>query len=317
MSAARLHRLLICVGSLLLTPADAIAGESSQEGKNGEPRPEQILREVDEYLAGLNTFGFELAQVTNLPSIRSERLDLSKLPGEPTETLALSVVVERPNKLRLEQDPEAPQVGFVIDSPRIPTVVSSGEKLYVYSPSSGEYVVEKAPETLGDLVMPQVGPERLIVSEAFAAINVNMKVGRIMRALLLPHGFALGFERFKGEYVGVTQFGGATCHHLRFSSDAQKWDLWVETGDRPVVRQAVVTPSEEFFAAMGLEDSDLTFRDVTFDFGGFNTVISLSNWATNIDIPSEKFEFTPPESAEKVEELFSGEIRLSSPGKPE
>ena len=44
-----------------------------------------------------------------------------------------------------------------------------------------------------------------------------------------------------GEYLGLMDLDGASCHHLSFSLDDADWQLWVDAGEDPVPRRLAIT----------------------------------------------------------------------------
>jgi hypothetical protein len=55
----------------------------------------------------------------------------------------------------------------------------------------------------------------------------------------------LSKEYVEGAYaqrhMGIHDVDGLACHHLLFRSDQIDWQLWIETGDQPLLRKVVVT----------------------------------------------------------------------------
>ena len=47
-------------------------------------------------------------------------------------------------------------------------------------------------------------------------------------------------------YIGVTPVQGLDCHHLVFVEPEVDWQVWIEVGERPLLRRIVVTHKNEF-----------------------------------------------------------------------
>jgi hypothetical protein len=45
-------------------------------------------------------------------------------------------------------------------------------------------------------------------------------------------------------YLGIHDVDGWACHHLLFRGDYVDWQLWIDTGDQPLLRKVVVTYKE-------------------------------------------------------------------------
>ena len=82
------------------------------------------------------------------------------------------------------------------------------------------------------------------------------------------------------EYLGRDTVGGLPCHHLAFTQDEVDWQLWVEVGERLLIRKVVITDK--------LVESrpQLTAR--------------FTRWNLSPRLPDLLFEFDPPEDAEEI-----------------
>ena len=95
------------------------------------------------------------------------------------------------------------------------TVVSDGEKLYMYFPNTNMYAVGQAPADLDEM----------------AAGGLAAGPGSIMNPTSLfsrnPYAVLMGAVS-TADYGGVEEIAGAQCHHLRFSGEV------IEVGKSPV-----------------------------------------------------------------------------------
>jgi hypothetical protein len=61
-----------------------------------------------------------------------------------------------------------------------------------------------------------------------------------------PHAIlSTGVEN--GTYLGTTYVNGIECHHLAFREDRVDWQLWVQSGDRPLPMKYVITSKWEYY----------------------------------------------------------------------
>jgi hypothetical protein len=84
-------------------------------------------------------------------------------------------------------------------------------------------------------------------------------------------------------YLGTAYINGVEVHHLAFREADVDWQLWVQTGDRPLPMKYVITT-----------------KWVT---GAPEYSIRLRDWNTNPQIPANRFTFTPPAGATLLEAL--------------
>lgn len=84
-----------------------------------------------------------------------------------------------------------------------------------------------------------------------------------------------------GYYFGMSEVDGVPCHHLVFVQDGIDWQVWIEDSDTPVLRKVAIAYKE---------------RE-----GVPRYTATLSDWNFEPEIASDRFTFSPPANAEKVE----------------
>lgn len=157
-----------------------------------------------------------------------------------------SVVLERPNHLRIDSESDKGRRSFYYD----------GKTLTVYHPDEGVYATFPAPDTIDAMI---------------AAVEAR---GMAMPAsdLLLNHPCeALGERLQTGTYAGRHYLDGDWYHHLLLSSEAVDVQLWIAVGEDPVIHRLVITyttqPGEPQYRAL-LSDwnFDPAIDNTTFAF---------------------------------------------------
>jgi thiol-disulfide isomerase/thioredoxin len=99
----------------------------------------------------------------------------------------------------------------------------------------------------------------------------------------------------KSEYVGIEEVDSAKCHRCRFEQEEFNWEIWIDAGDKPLVRKIVPDLSKQFAQAGGmLEDAKIEY------------VVTLKDWNIEPNFADADFAFTPPEGATKVDSLYEG-----------
>lgn len=82
------------------------------------------------------------------------------------------------------------------------------------------------------------------------------------------------------KYIGRGVIDGIECEHLAFRNADTDWQIWIELGDRPVPRKYVITSK----AVAGAPQYTLRIKE----------------WASNVAILADSFEFKAPEGATKL-----------------
>jgi hypothetical protein len=84
----------------------------------------------------------------------------------------------------------------------------------------------------------------------------------------------------EAKYIGRGVIDDIECEHLAFRNADTDWQIWIELGARPVPRKYVITSK----AVAGAPQYTLRIKE----------------WASNVAILADSFEFTPPEGAMKL-----------------
>ena len=86
---------------------------------------------------------------------------------------------------------------------------------------------------------------------------------------------------------------GVECHHLAFRAAKVDWQIWVQTGDKPLPMKYVITTK---------------WMTAAPEFS-----VLLRDWDTQPRIPAGRFDFTPPAGAKRIESLRlneTGEVEI-------
>ena len=97
-----------------------------------------------------------------------------------------------------------------------------------------------------------------------------------------PDPYALLAPRIEDAfYVGVHTAAGVPCHHVLLIQESVDWQIWIQTGERPLPRKLVIT-----------------YKDVP---GSPQYVAVFTNWEFDPDVPDSLFVFQVPTGAVQVE----------------
>jgi peroxiredoxin len=231
-------------------------------GNKNQPKPEELLRKVADYLAGLPAFSCRMDSSIHVEAKGIDNRMDSKM------TLRL----QRPNRLAILLD----------EGLMGATIVSDGKQLTQYVPAMNRYTVKDAPADLKDWSDVEASG-MMGASGAYLSADSEEFYKALMEGVT------------KSEYVGMEEVDSVQCHRCRFEQEEFNWEIWIDAGDKPLVRKIVPDLSKQFAQAEGmLEDAKMEY------------VVTLKDWNVEPNFADADFAFTPPAGATKVDSLFEG-----------
>jgi hypothetical protein len=144
-------------------------------------------------------------------------------------------------------------------------VTFDGKTLTVYGKNLQSYAQFESPGTVDEII------GRLRDDHNVGAPGADFLVSNVYDELIE--------DVIEAKYIGRGVVDGVDCEHLAFRNADTDWQIWIELGDRPVPRKYVITSK----AVAGAPQYTLRIKD----------------WASNVGILPESFEFQPPEGAMK------------------
>lgn len=179
--------------------------------------------------------------------------DLQKIQFASSGQIKLS----RPDKLRVRRTGGYADVDIVYD----------GRQISVYGNNTNSYVQADLPGTVDQMI---------------DAIQSRSGLGMPGADLLVSDAFdALMGSALDGKHVGVGVVDGVECEHLAFRDPDIDWQIWIETGPKPVPRKYVITSK----TLAGAPQYTLRIRD----------------WKTDAFADADTFVFKAPAGATKVD----------------
>ena len=229
---------------------DVEPASSSQKAQNIDPRAKEILKNMSEYLK--NTWGFSFKADISFDEV---------LPSGPKLQFSATdkVSVRRPDRIRAVYDGDLDKRKFWYDGKSV-TLLDTEDNLYstFAAPPEIDAAIDFAIEKYG-LSVPLAD---LLYSDPYKILTENV---------------------VQGFYVGKSRVQGADCYHLLFIQNTIDWQAWIEIGNRPLPRKAVITyknqPGAPQYTAL------------------------LSDWDFSSPLPDSLFKFQPPEGAEQIDIL--------------
>ena len=128
--------------------------------------------------------------------------------------------------------------------------------------------------------IPNVGT----IDEAIEAVRGRLGFDVAGADLLYANPYpGLMTDVASGVDLGADVVDGVACEHLAFRAAQVDWQVWVRPGARPLPMKYVITS-----------------KWVT---GAPQYVVEFRNWNVSPSIPSQRFAFTPPQGASKVDTI--------------
>ena len=177
-----------------------------------EPRAEQELKEMGEFLAKLPHFALEAEETFDEIPDGELRRQLTNVRR---------VAVERPNHLAADATGDTLSRASWYDG-RTVTVLDKEHNVYatIEAPGTIDATFDKLEDEYG-VVLPLAD---LLYSDPYAVLMAGVTYGR---------------------YLGIHQAAGVDCHHLAFSQETIEWQIWIDAGDKPLPRKLVISYVQE------------------------------------------------------------------------
>ena len=216
-----------------------------------EPEADVILKQMSDYLAGIQKF-----EMTGSSSIESVLDSGQKIMLD----LSNKIVLQRPNKLFSSRIGEDINQRFFYN----------GKSFTLYNEQDKVYASIAAPDTVSktlDFALAQFN----LTAPGIDLLHKN-SYERLSNALL------------SGFYVGKSMIDGVECHHLAFRNTEVDWQIWIQTGDKPLPKKYIITS-----------------RWITSSPQYTTTM----NWNLTPDFSENIFNFVAPKDVKKVDSIHS------------
>jgi hypothetical protein len=177
-----------------------------------EPRAEQELKKMGEFLAKLPRFALEAEETFDeLPDGELKR-ELSNVRR---------VALERPNHVAADATGDTLNRASWYDG-RTVTVLDKEHNVYatIEAPGTIDATLDKLADEYG-IEQPLAD---FLYADPYAVLMEGVSYGR---------------------YLGLHQAAGVQCHHLAFSQETIEWQIWIDAGDKPLPRKLVISYVQE------------------------------------------------------------------------
>jgi len=224
------------------------------------PDPKQVLQRMGDFLKNQPQFSFK-AEVADDRVYRGGR----KLQYG----LDMEAFFRRPDKLRLNGDGDLENKQFFFDGKTL-ILYDKDKNFFGAIEVAGDYdaALDKASKDFGLHVgLAELGANRLLEHAQQGLTNAL--------------------------YVGLHKVRGVPCHHLAFDKEKVHYQLWIDAGDKPLLRKVVITqkklPSAPQWSAY------------------------LSDWNFSPQLADNLFTFAPPPGAQKIDFLPAKKAAAPAP----
>jgi hypothetical protein len=208
--------------------------------------PAKLLKAMSDYLAGQKSLSAKFDSDVEIVTPELEKIQFSS-SGE--------MKMNRPDKLRVRRTGGYTDVELVYDGKTV-SLYGNNAKSYVQADLAGG--TDKMIDTLAGQSSVGLPGADLLLSNSYDELMANV---------------------IQGRHVGQGVVDGAECEHLAFRGPDTDWQIWIETGAKPVPRKYVITSK----TVAGAPQYTLRIRD----------------WKTDAN-PEADFTFKPPTDATKV-----------------
>lgn len=193
---------------VLLIVISGLSTQSYGDTPNVEPKADQTLRKMSDYLAQLQQFKIQTENMLEIVLTSGQKIQYDN---------QLEIAIKRPNKLRVGRQGEVYDQEFFYD----------GKTLTQYGKGANYYATTQAPPTLDETL--DFALETLHIEAPGSDLMYSNSYNILMENVV------------SGFYVGMSIVDGVNCHHLAYRDNEVDWQIWIEDGDKPLPKKFVIT----------------------------------------------------------------------------
>lgn len=208
--------------------------------------PAKVLKAMSDYLAGQKSLSAKFDSDVEVVTPELQKIQFSS-SGE--------MKMNRPDKLRVRRTGGYADVELVYDGKTV-SLYGNNAKSYVQADLAGG--IDKMIDTLAGQSSVGLPGADLLLTNSYDELMANVT---------------------QGSHIGQGVVDGVECEHLAFRGPDTDWQIWIETGAKPVPRKYVITSK----TVAGAPQYTLRIRD----------------WKTDGNADAD-FTFKPPADATKV-----------------
>jgi len=182
--------------------------EPQAEAHKIEPKANECLKTMSNYLASLRTYSFQVEEFFDDVQDDGQKIQLSN---------QRHLSVSRPDKVFGEDVGDTADSFFYFD----------GKTVTVYDRGQKTYATEKAPGSI-DAMLDD--------------LHDRFDTDQTLADFLFTDPYKVFTENVQsGTYVGLHYVGKVKCNHLAFRQKTLDWQIWIDAGEQPLPRKLVIT----------------------------------------------------------------------------
>jgi hypothetical protein len=231
-------------------------GAAPALGADGiDPDAEQVLRAMSKYLGGLPAYSAKAEIDTEVIDLAGQKLQFSS---------SGSFIVSRPGSFYSHRRTANGAFEFLIDGKTV-TLYARDRSIYYQVAAPGS--LDQAIETFRTETGFEIPGADLLLADPYPGLMTDVT---------------------SGTHVGTTYVNGVECHQLAFRAPKVDWQIWVQTGDKPLPMKYIITTK--------------------WMTGAPQFSVRLQDWDTQPKIPAGQFAFTPPAGTRRLESIRVNEL---------
>ena len=211
------------------------------------PDPKEIFRQSCDFLKNQPQFSFKAEVANDRVYAGGKKLQFG---------MEVKAAFRRPDKLRIDGDGDLDSKLLIFD----------GKALTLYDKDENHYA---SIDVAGDI--------DAALDKAYNDYGLKVGLAELGSTQLCNRAHK---DLVNALYVGLHKVRGVPCHHLAFDRKNIHYQVWIEAGDKPVLRKIVITQKK-------LPDSP-------------QWTAYLFDWNLAPSLGDDLFAFTPPAGAQKI-----------------
>lgn len=251
--------------------ATADEPKTDPQVKKIDPEAKKVVDAFGKFFAGLKGFRFT----------DTVALHIEQLGQKQTQEFVQKFSAERPNKF-----------SYALESQRgSANVISDGQELSLYIKGYEKYATEKAPATFAAMLENQL---------IYGAVGLG-NASTVTEAVFSDDPAGKLLEKTDAvEYGGLVELDGAKCHLLKATGGELDWQIWIDAGKQPLVRQFVPDLAKAFERLAKAKNQESPLKNMKVD-----NIVTYEDWEVDPKFKADDFAFHAPEGATKVNSFMA------------
>ena len=220
-----------------------------------DPDADQVLRAMSKYMGGLPAYSAKAEIDVEVIDLAGQKLQFSS---------SGSFLLARPGSFYSHRHTANGAFEFFVDG-RTATLYAKDRSIYYQIAAPG--TIDGAIDALRNETGFEISGADLLYADPYPGLVTDVT---------------------SSSYVGTTYVNGVECHQLAFRAAKVDWQIWVQTGDKPLPMKYIITTK--------------------WMTGAPQFSVRLSDWDTQPKVTPGQFTFTAPSGAKRLESIRVNEL---------